>query len=55
MLCNQLEGWDKEGRREGDARRKRYGDICITDHFVIKQKHAIVKQLYSNKNVKKIN
>ena len=27
--CDHLEGWDKEGGREGDARGKRYGDICI--------------------------
>ena len=25
MLCDHLEGWD----RKGDARGKRYGDICI--------------------------
>ena len=24
-----LEGWDREGGREGDARGKRYGNICI--------------------------
>ena len=24
-----IEGWDREGGREGDARGKRYGDICI--------------------------
>ena len=29
MLCDYLEGWDREGGREGDARGKRYGDICI--------------------------
>ena len=29
MHCDHLEGWDKEGGREGDARGKRYGDICI--------------------------
>ena len=29
MLCDHVEGWDKEGGREGDARGKRYGDICI--------------------------
>ena len=23
------QGWDREGGREGDARGKRYGDICI--------------------------
>ena len=27
--CDHLEGWDREGGREGDARGKRYGDICI--------------------------
>ena len=29
MVCDHLEGWDREGWREGDARGKRYGDICI--------------------------
>ena len=30
MLCDHLEGWDREGGRKGDARgKKRYGDICI--------------------------
>ena len=29
MLCDHLEGFDREGGREGDARGKRYGDICI--------------------------
>ena len=29
MLCDHLEGCDREGGREGDARGKRYGDICI--------------------------
>ena len=29
MLCDHLEGWDREGGREGDVRGKRYGDICI--------------------------
>ena len=27
MLCDHLEGWDREGGREGDVRRRRYGDI----------------------------
>ena len=38
MLCDHLEGWDREGGREGDARGKRYGDvcICITDSFCYK-------------------
>ena len=29
MFCDHLEGWDREGGREGDARGERYGDICI--------------------------
>ena len=29
VLCDQLEGWDRECGREGDARGKRHGDICI--------------------------
>ena len=29
VLCDHLEGWDREGGREGDARGQRYGDICI--------------------------
>ena len=57
MLCDHLEGWDREGGREGDARGKRYGDICvcITDSLCYKAESniTIVKQLYSNKDVKK--
>ena len=29
QLCDHLEGWEREGGREGDARGKRYGNICI--------------------------
>ena len=29
VLCDHLEGWDREGGREGDARGKTYGNICI--------------------------
>ena len=29
MLDDHLEGWDREVGREGDARGKRYGNICI--------------------------
>ena len=29
VLCDHLQGWDMEGGREGHARVKRYGDICI--------------------------
>ena len=29
VLCDHLEGWDREGGRERDTRRKRYGNICI--------------------------
>ena len=57
MLCDHLEGWDREGGKEGDARGKRYGDICIciTDSLYYKAETntPIVKQLYSKKDVKK--
>ena len=36
FFCDHLEGWDKEGGREGDARGKRYGDIFITDSLCYK-------------------
>ena len=60
MLCDHLEGWDREGGREGDARGKRYGDICIciADSLCYKAETntpLCVKQLYSNKDVKKQN
>ena len=29
VLCDHLEGWDREGGREGDVRGKKYGNICI--------------------------
>ena len=29
MLCDDNERWDREGGRLGDARGKRYGDVCI--------------------------
>ena len=29
VVCDHIEGWDGEGGREGDARGKRYGNICI--------------------------
>ena len=29
MLCDHLEGWDREGGQKGDARGQRYRDICI--------------------------
>ena len=56
MLCDHLEGWDREDGREGDAREKRYGNICIciTDSLYYKaETNTIVKQLYPNKDVKK--
>ena len=57
MLCDHLEGWDREGGRE----TQEGGDMEIyvyvwLIHFVLKQKvTTIVKQLYSNKDVKKKN
>ena len=45
------------GGWEGDARGRRYGDICIRIAnslcYAAETKHTIVKQLYSNKDVKK--
>ena len=29
MLCDHLEGCDREGEMAEDARGKRYGNICI--------------------------
>ena len=29
MLCDHLEGWDRKGGREGDARGRIHGDIRI--------------------------
>ena len=54
MLCDHLEWWDREGGREGDARGERFGNICIciTDSLCYKAETNIVKQLYSNKDVK---
>ena len=54
MLCDHLEGWDGEGGREGDARGKRNGDICmrIADSLCYTaETNKFVKQLYSNKDV----
>ena len=52
MLCDHLEGWDREGGRE----MQEGGDMGIyvylyLIHFVIKQKLTILKQLYCNKDV----
>ena len=57
MLCDHLEGWNREEGWEGDARGRRYGDICmcIADSLCyIAETNTIVKQLYSNKDVEKI-
>ena len=54
MLCDHLEGWDREGGKEmregGDMGIYVYIELI---HLVVQQKHNIVKQLYSNKDVKK--
>ena len=56
VLCDHLEGWDGEGGREGDARGKRYGNICIcmADSLCCRAETDtpfIVKQLYFNRDV----
>ena len=53
MLCDHLEGWDREGRREAQEGRDMgiYVYIWLI-HFVVHRRNT-VKQLYSNKDVKK--
>ena len=48
MLCDPLEGWDREGGREGDARGKRYGNICICITDSLCYKAETNTPLYSN-------
>ena len=48
MLCDHLEGWDREGGREGDTRGKRYGNICICITDSLCYKAETNTQLYSN-------
>ena len=48
MHCDHLEGWDREGGREGDARGKRYGDICICITDSLFYKAETNRQLLSN-------
>ena len=40
MLCDHLEGWDREGGREGDAKVRDLGTYVYVQliHFVLKQK-----------------
>ena len=51
MLCDHLEGWDREGGREGDARGKRYGNtcICITDSLCFKAETNKNKEMQKKK------
>ena len=44
----RTEGWDREGDREGDARAKRYGDICIYIADSLCYKAETNTPLYSN-------
>ena len=55
MLCDDLEGWDREGRREAEEGGDMGIYVCIwLTHFVVQQKLTqIVKQLYSNKDLLK--
>ena len=39
MLCDNLEGWDREGGRETQAGEDMGIDVCIQPiHFVVQQK-----------------
>ena len=54
MLCDHLEGWDREGGRETQEGQDMGIYVCIwLIHFVVQQKLSIVKQLYSNKDLLK--
>ena len=65
VLCDHLEGWNREGEREGDARGKRYGNICvcITDSLCytaetntpLESNYTPIKMLKNKKNKNKIN
>ena len=48
MVCDHLEGWDGEGGREGDARGKRYGNICVCVADSLCYKAETGTPLYSN-------
>ena len=45
MLCDDLEGWYGVGRREVQERSYVYRWLI---HFLVQQKHNIIKQLLSN-------
>ena len=52
MLCDHLEGWDREGAREVQEG----GDICMhmaDSLWCTTGTNSIVKQLYSNKDLLK--
>ena len=53
MLCDHLEGWDREGGRETQEGGDMGIYVCIwLIYFVVQQKlHNIMKQLYSSKDV----
>ena len=54
MLCDDLRGWDTEDGREAQEEGDMGTCVCIwLIRFVVQQKHTTVKQLYSNKDVKK--
>ena len=46
MLCDDLEGWYGLGRREVQEERSYVYRWLI--HFLVQQKHNIIKQLHSN-------
>ena len=52
MLFDDLEGWDREGGREAQEGGEMGPYVYIwVIHFGVQQKHSIVKQLYSNKDL----
>ena len=51
MLCDDLEGWYGVGRREVQEKGSYVYRWLI--HFLVQQKHSIIKQLHSNENKNK--
>ena len=48
MLCDHVAGWNREGGGEGDARGKRYGDICICITDSVCYKAETNKKIHNN-------
>ena len=54
MLCDQLEGWDRESGREAEERGDMGTYVYISWFTLVysTNNHNMAKQIYSNKDVK---